>query len=176
MKILLTSLWLGIGVLAYGQNTVEATGSWCNNDLVLITSLADDASIVHWKKDGVVIEGETKSSLPVIEYGKGVYEVAILQGGETQTLSEDLSEVTGPVANFEAKNYLAAAVTFFIDQSVSDEEITTWSWDFGNGETSAEQNPKVMFSEQKTYTITLTTTTASGCTHTIKREHKWSYE
>jgi gliding motility-associated-like protein len=46
--------------------------------------------------------------------------------------------------------------------------ITSWLWDFGNGQTSSQQNPSpVTYASGGTYSVTLTVTTAAGCTSTI---------
>lgn len=47
----------------------------------------------------------------------------------------------------------------FTDQSVSGSEpITSWSWDFGNGDTSTQQNPQYTFNDAGDYTVTLQVT------------------
>jgi len=48
----------------------------------------------------------------------------------------------------------------FSDDSTGD--IATWSWNFGNGATSTEQNPVHTYQEPGTYTVTLTVTAADG--------------
>ena len=40
--------------------------------------------------------------------------------------------------------------------------ITSWSWDFGDGETSTEQNPTHLYTAPGTYTIALTVSGAAG--------------
>lgn len=47
-----------------------------------------------------------------------------------------------------------------------DNPITGWNWDFGNGSTYSGQNPPVQLFEEGVYTVTLTVTTASGCSDT----------
>jgi PKD repeat protein len=42
----------------------------------------------------------------------------------------------------------------FTDQSTGD--INTWLWDFGDGNTSTEQNPSHIYNDAGTYTVTLT--------------------
>jgi PKD repeat protein len=49
----------------------------------------------------------------------------------------------------------------FTDQSTVPEP-TSWSWDFGDGATSNEQNPTHVFMEDGVYTVTLTVTGAAG--------------
>lgn len=48
--------------------------------------------------------------------------------------------------------------------------IDDYSWDFGDGTTSAAENPSHLYSEVGEYTITLTVTTDEGCTSTFTKE------
>lgn len=45
--------------------------------------------------------------------------------------------------------------------------IGAWTWDFGDGSTSTEQNPIHTYSDEGVYTVTLHTTTVDGCESTI---------
>ncbi|MBN1285424.1 MAG: DUF11 domain-containing protein [Anaerolineae bacterium] len=59
-----------------------------------------------------------------------------------------------PVAAFESQvNDLNVT---FTDQSQPINGITRWRWDFGDGETSADQNPTHTYAAGGTYTVTLT--------------------
>jgi PKD repeat protein len=49
----------------------------------------------------------------------------------------------------------------FTDQSTSSEEIVSWDWDFGDGNTSTEQNPTHVYYEG-TYDVTLTVEDSEG--------------
>jgi len=48
----------------------------------------------------------------------------------------------------------------FTDQSTGD--ITSWSWDFGDGATSTEQNPSHTYTDAGTYTVSLAVTGLCG--------------
>ena len=55
----------------------------------------------------------------------------------------------------------------FVDQSVSTEgDITSWEWNFGDGETSTEANPNHTYAEAGIYEVTLTIVTDEGCAST----------
>lgn len=47
--------------------------------------------------------------------------------------------------------------------------ITSWSWSFGDGATSLLEEPSHLYTTVGTYTITLTVSTADGCTHTYTK-------
>jgi len=48
----------------------------------------------------------------------------------------------------------------FTDLSTGD--ITTWSWDFGDGATSTERNPAHTYTDSGIYTVSLTVTGPGG--------------
>ncbi len=47
--------------------------------------------------------------------------------------------------------------------------ITGWSWDFGDGGISTDQNPTYVYDSPGVYTVSLTTTDSNGCTNTFTR-------
>jgi gliding motility-associated-like protein len=51
---------------------------------------------------------------------------------------------------------------------VSSAPITSWLWDFGNGETSTLQNPPTQNYPEGIYTVSLTVATADGCTQSVE--------
>ncbi len=73
-------------------------------------------------------------------------------------------------ASFFIEPIFTADNTFnFIDESwVINGEVTTWSWDFGDGSTSAEQNPTHTYESGGIFTVTLTITTSIGCESTFE--------
>ncbi len=59
----------------------------------------------------------------------------------------------------------------FTDQSWTLEgEITAWSWDFGDGETSDEQNPTHQYQEEGVFNVTLIIESSTGCSSSYE-EH-----
>ena len=56
----------------------------------------------------------------------------------------------------------------FTDQSTGD--ITSWSWDFGDGATSTEQNPFHTYTDAGTYTVSLAVTGPCGSDTEVKAD------
>jgi PKD repeat protein len=81
---------------------------------------------------------------------------------------------TGPTAEFSASpstgNELLTVT--FSDQSTSYDGITSWLWDFGDGQTGTERNPTHQYAQDGTYTVSLTVTEADGSSGT---ESKTNY-
>src|SRR5262249_50069655 len=58
-------------------------------------------------------------------------------------------------------------IVSFTDESVG---ATSWKWDFGDGQTSTEQNPMHTYSDPGQFVVTLE---IAGPTGTAKREKDW---
>jgi PKD repeat protein len=73
-----------------------------------------------------------------------------------------------PVADFSGTptSGTAPLTVDFTDESLYNP--TSWSWDFGDGGTSTEQNPSYVYEDPGTYTVSLTATNAYGSDTEIK--------
>ena len=93
--------------------------------------------------------------------------------GQTSTATTVINITNAPpVANF---TYTPAQPTIldtiqFTDQSTdADGFITAWAWNFGDGNTSTQQNPTHKYSAKGTYTVSLMVTDNNGATNTTVR-------
>ncbi len=124
--------------------------------------------------------GTSTEQNPSHTYGApGVYTVSLTVSGP---LGSDTETKVGyitvyPVADFTASptSGYAPLEVHFTDQSIPAGQIDSWSWDFGDGGTSTEQNPVHTYTSPGTYTVSLTVT-ASGWSDSLTRTayiHVW---
>ena len=92
-------------------------------------------------------------------------------GGSDVTTSP-FAEFLAPLAEFSASPTTGDAplTVDFSDQSTGG-NVTLWFWDFGDGGTSAEQNPSHDYVTPGTYTVSLTVTGPSGSDTNTKVDH-----
>lgn len=81
----------------------------------------------------------------------------------------DIATITVSPSPIAAFTYLPAVILadstyFFTDQSTGG--VTSWLWNFGDGNTSAQQNPSHFYSYAGTYLVCLITTSNAGCLDT----------
>ncbi|GIV44398.1 MAG: hypothetical protein KatS3mg035_1521 [Bacteroidia bacterium] len=69
-------------------------------------------------------------------------------------------------ANTDSIMYLPDVWVLFTDTT---QGALTWFWDFGNGMSSTDRNPRVQYLLPGEYTVTLVVTTAQGCTYSISK-------
>lgn len=90
--------------------------------------------------------------------------------GTTETVVyTNYVNAVGAPADFtmtENGNCQSSAVTL----SASSSNVSSWNWDFGDGFTSSSQNPTHTYTNvSNNYIVTLTTTTAQGCSGSISK-------
>lgn len=109
----------------------------------------------------------------------GVYPIKIIANNPTadgctgiQEIDFDLQVYPKPQAGFTFSGTCLGDTTFFTDQSVTGaNSAMRWSWDFGNGNTSAAKNPFNVYTTAGSYTASLWAITQAGCiTDTLKKE------
>src|SRR5207244_4931914 len=88
--------------------------------------------------------------------------------GATNSTSNSATVNRPPVANFTPSCSLLAC-NFTSTSSDPDGPIASYSWTFGDGATSATQNPSHSYGTGGTYTVTLTVTDNQGATNSTSK-------
>ena len=80
----------------------------------------------------------------------------------TNTITKPVNVYQSPVVSFIPLSVCENAVATFTDQSTSSmsDPITTWNWDFGNGNTSTLQNPTNQYTSNGSFMVSLQVSTA----------------
>jgi PKD repeat protein len=143
----------------------------CAGEVVEFTGIGDDITSWFWNfGDG----GVSTQQNPTYVYAQpGSYTVTLtathLNGCEG-IATRLIGVGQQPIANYEHANNCLGEITQFTDLSVSPGAIVTeWLWDFGDGNTSTEQNPTNEYTEPGDYFVSLTISTNYGCVESISR-------
>jgi PKD repeat protein len=101
--------------------------------------------------------------------------VALAVPGASASTSSQSGYITvgiAPVAMFDAHYAFSTIPTKveFTDNSLGSTPMI-WSWDFGDGATSTEQNPTHVYLQRGTYTVSLTVKNAYGTSTAIKKDY-----
>jgi large repetitive protein len=142
------------------------------NDIVICagesaTLTATGADSYEWST------GQTGASITVSPTETTVYVVTSTAEGCGFGLSSEVTVTVAPqpTAAFEHTEANLGTTITFTDLSEPQASITTWEWDFGDGQVSLAQNPQYTYNDEEgTYTVTLTVTTANGCADTVSME------
>jgi len=105
----------------------------------------------------------------------GTYEYRVVSGLASNISSSEctvasneltLTVTATPTAAFSvADTTCLGSANVFTDQSTSNgATITSWTWNFGDGQTSTLQNPSHTYTKNGNYTVQLTVGNSNGCT------------
>lgn len=90
--------------------------------------------------------------------------------GCIDSVSHTVTVHPNPEPDFDVSFACLGDTSFFTDLStIGSGNIVAWDWDFGNGNTSNQQNPWNIYTVDGQYTVTLTVTSDNGCTTTMTR-------
>jgi len=108
----------------------------------------------------------------------GTYTVSLTASkgadSDTKTVNALITVFANPVANFSPSKTLGCApesITFTDMSAPGDAAIVSWRWDFGDGNTSTQQNPTNNYTNPGTYSVVLEVTDANGCEHRYTRNN-----
>ncbi len=95
--------------------------------------------------------------------------------GCTDTVEHEIVITALPDVDFTIENDTICLGSLAQFTGISNSEIATWYWQFGDGGTSIEQNPGYGYQQAGTYTVTLTVTDVSGCENSTSQEVHVNY-
>ena len=134
------------------------------------TNIAGNAALTHQWNFG---NGQTSTQTsPSVTYAQtGSYTITLISTGPgncRDTATQVVNVVPTPVAGFTLPPPCGLVGPLTNTSTIAAPgTIATYQWNLGNGQTSNQINPVTNYSSLGTYNITLTATSAQGCTNSI---------
>ncbi|UTW65868.1 PKD domain-containing protein [bacterium SCSIO 12643] len=153
-------------VASFGLDANQA----CDSLTVNITDSTSGAVAWQWNLGNG--NSSTLANPPTQYYNApGTYNINLFvthANGCTDTETNSVNVYESPVANFVANSVCQNAVASFTDLSThgTSDPITSWSWDFGDGNSSMNQNSTNIYNTTGGYQVTLIVATPH-CADTI---------
>jgi PKD repeat protein len=161
-----------IGARSNKRPVADAGGAYFGTEGVAISfdgsgSYDSNGIIVSWLWDFGDGESSTEQN-PIHVYAQdGAFSVSLLVTDDDDATGEDMTYVevadVDPVADFVASpvSGIEALSVTFRDLSASHDGVSSWLWDFGDGQISLEQNPTHVYA-QGVYSVSLTVEEGDG--------------
>ncbi|WP_425390384.1 PKD domain-containing protein [Ekhidna sp.] len=147
----------------------------CFGEAISFISEVTGANITSYAWDFGDGVGTSSQADTVYQYATaGTYTVQLTVGnvaGCETVYSEDITVNDGVLADFTFDEAIENLPVQFsaVDQTLSNDSIISWSWDFSGLGNSSQQNPIFTFSEGS-FTVDLSVQTAQGCMFTVQKE------
>ena len=131
------------------------------SEIEFMNNSSENASSWLWTFEGGTPATSTDKNPKILYEVSGVYDVELIafsEGGSDTIRQIEMIQILGsPTADF---NFVIGGVTAnFSNSSINGD---TYSWDFGDGETSTLQNPNHSFSHDGEYNVRLIVTNECG--------------
>lgn len=144
------------------------TASYSSSATQLNASFTDVSSgtVSSWQWDFGDSQTSTQQN-PAHTYATaGTYTVCLITSnncGESDTVCQSITVCSQPVASFTNSNNLMSVS--FTDQTTN--SPVSWSWDFGDSNTSNQQNPTHVYAAAGAYNVCLIVTNVCGDADTV---------
>lgn len=144
--------------------------SFCGGSGYTITAPAG-AATYSWSTSGGTFSGATNAQTATVT-ANGTYSVVMSAFGSACTYTLDttvnITPTPLPIASFTANSVCTNTPMQFTDQSTANggPALAGWSWNFGNGQTSTQQNPTTTYPNSGNFVVTLTVSNTVPCTST----------
>lgn len=143
-----------------GTSPVNGSSSAClySTGVYHLRSPLNPGSTYQWEATGGDIIGTAQADSLVVFWdteGDGLIKVTETTAfGCVGTSSVLIQVLPRPHASFNTADICLGSAALFTDQSTGD--LNNWEWDFGDGNTSNDQNPSHVYTAAGTYQVTLT--------------------
>lgn len=163
LNILLIVSILLYSIKSYSNGPIQVKNS-CVNNLIYFTSGLEENNIISYYWDfGDASFSFDKDPFHAFQEN-GIYRITLtvmLKNGGQESYQQDYEVYSAPLAFFSNHGDCSSS-TFFMDESVSQNELTSWQWYNGNEQISTENNLSHSFAPGDKQ-ITLRVSDSKGC-------------
>ena len=149
---------------------VENDGPYCVGETIHLTVSSQNGATYSWTGPGGWTSNQQNPTRPNCTMAMaGTYSCTTTVGTQTTTGTTTVVIYPQPTANFTFTTVCAGEATQFTSTSTtnpSGQQISSYQWNFGDGQTSNQQNPSHQYAAAGTYTVTLNVSTGGHCTST----------
>ena len=149
---------------------VENDGPYCVGETIHLTVSSQNGATYSWTGPGGWTSNQQNPTRPNCTMAMaGTYSCTTTVGTQTTTGTTTVVIYPQPTANFTFTTVCAGEATQFTSTSTtnpSGQQISSYQWNFGDGQTSNQQNPSHQYATAGTYTVTLNVSTGGHCTST----------
>ena len=149
----------------------QLPASVCENSNAVFNAANNPPAMnVTWSADKGHISGYG-SSTTYYPAGAGTVKVTMTADYDKcrETVTKDFVVKPAPQADFVTDLQAICDVPATVKLTDKSQGATSWSWSFGNGQSSTQQHPSVTYNSLGYFSIKLTAGNASGCTSTSER-------
>ena len=150
---------------------VENDGPYCVGETIHLSGNAQSGASYSWSGPGgwnATGQNVTRPNCTIAM--AGTYTCTIALNGQTSSTDTQVEVFATPTANFNTPNAYAGVPTQFTSTSTtnpSGQTITSYLWNFGDGQTSTQQNPTHTYAAPGNYNVSLTVACGENtCTNT----------
>lgn len=149
---------------------VENDGPYCVGETIHLTVSSQNGATYSWTGPGGWTSNQQNPTRPNCTMAMaGTYSCTTTVGAQTTTGTTTVVIYPQPTANFTFTTVCAGEATQFTSTSTtnpSGQQISSYQWNFGDGQTSNQQSPSHQYAAAGTYTVTLNVSTGGHCTST----------
>lgn len=150
---------------------VNNDGPFCVGDPIHLTANGQAGATYSWSGPNNYSSNQQNPTINNCNLSHaGTYTCTITLNGQSNNAPTQVQVYAKPTANFTATSVCKGEATQFTNTSTttpSGQTITSYLWDFGDGQTSNQQNPTHTYAEAGNKSVTLTVGIGDGaCTST----------
>ena len=146
--------------------------SFCTGQSTTLAVPQLETSTYQWSKNGVSIaSGGDTYKIDITESGEYTVRITTVESCLIMPTVVTVDVYDEPIANFAVVRPICTGqeVTFTNTSTYRPDIAPTFLWDFGDAQTSAEENPTHIYRTAGNFTVTLTTSYDASCSDTYQQ-------